>query len=395
MKSLRDDSDIGSLPYAGRDPCIYWGKRKFGVRVYKTGAKTFVLAYTDDNGKKRLLTLGRYPDISRESAEDLAGAYRLEIKDGRNPVEERRAVALSDTSETHRISRTTTVRSLCVSYLSLHASKKRSGKSDKRLLERFVIPAWGNREAEVIGPMQGAMLHMQVSKKTPGQANRLIAVIRKMWKLAVIWEFVSEHHRNPAYGVEMNKETSRERFINANELPQLIAAIEEETDVRIRSVLWLYLLTGARKSELLEAKWVDVDLVRRELRIPKPKQGKPHIYPLTDHAIKVLEQLPRFADNPFLIPGDKNAEHFVNISKPWERVRKRARLDDVWLHDLRRSVGSWLALSGYSLPVIGKVLGHSSPRTTQIYARLTDDVARAALEGHSKKIAEVLRTNNT
>src|SRR5437868_9377116 len=98
--------------------------------------------------------------MSRESAEDLAGAYRLEIKVGRNPVEERRAVALSDKSGPHRISRTTTVRSLCESYVSLHASKKRSGKSDKRLLERFVIPAWGNREAESIGPMHGATLHM-------------------------------------------------------------------------------------------------------------------------------------------------------------------------------------------------------------------------------------------
>ena len=393
MKHLPDKCDLASLTYTGRDPCIYWGQRKFGVRVYPTGAKAFVLAYTDANRKKRLVTLGRYPEVSRAIAEDLAGSYRLEIKEGRNPIEEKHA-RKNNTQRQHR-PRNGTVRSLCFAYLELHAKKKRSGKSDKRLLERFVIPTWGNRAAESISPIDGATLHVRVSQKTPGQANRLIAVIRKMWKLAVIWGYVSPAHRNPAYGVEMNDEAPRERFITADELPQLIAAIEQETDVRVRSLLWLYLLTGARKSELLKARWDHLDMARGELRIPRPKQRKPHVYPLTEHALKVINQLPRFDDNPFLVPGDKLGSHFVNISKPWSRVRKRAGLPDVWLHDLRRSVGSWLAISGYSLPVIGKVLGHSSPRTTQIYARLTDEVARAALEGHSKKIAAVLRRNNT
>jgi integrase len=108
--------------------------------------------------------------------------------------------------------------------------------------------------------------------------------------------------------------------------------------------------------------------------------------------MEVLNQIPRFAGNPYLIPGDKEGCHLVNISKAWNRVRKRADLKDVRLHDLRRSVGSWLAMSGHSLPVIGKVLGHSSPRTTQIYARLTDDIARLALESHSQRLIEVVKT---
>ena len=159
----------------------------------------------------------------------------------------------------------------------------------------------------------------------------------------------------------------------------------------MRAALWLFMLTGARKSELLEARWENLDIDRRELRIPKPKQGKPHVYPLSTRAMKVLQQMPRFSGNPYVIPGDKEGSHLVNISKSWNRVRTRAELKDIRLHDLRRSVGSWLAMSGHSLPVIGKVLGHSSPRTTQIYARLTDDAARLALESHAHQLIEVLQ----
>jgi integrase len=109
--------------------------------------------------------------------------------------------------------------------------------------------------------------------------------------------------------------------------------------------------------------------------------------------MEVLAHMPHFAGNPYVIPGDKDGQHLVNISKAWNRVRNRADLQDVRLHDLRRSVGSWLAMSGHSLLEIGKVLGHSSPRTTQIYARLTDDVARLALESHSERMLQVLRTH--
>ena len=279
---------------------------------------------------------------------------------------------------------------LCDAYVALHANKKRSGKSDTRMLERFVRPAWGKATAASVSRTQVAMLHAQVSKETPGQANRLLAVLKTMWRKAAMWGYVPESHANPAVGVQMNKEYPRERFVKPSELPRLVAAIEKESDIRIRAALWLFLLTGARKSELLQARWDCVDLDRGELRIPRPKQGKPHIYPLSSRALEVLASLPRFDDNPFVIPGDKPGQHLVNISKAWDRVRGRANLQDITLHDLRRSVGSWLAISGHSLLEIGKVLGHSSPRTTQIYARLTDDVARSALDGHATRMMQVL-----
>ena len=210
------------------------------------------------------------------------------------------------------------------SYLALHASKKSQAIPTSSLINRFVRPAWDKLRADTVSRTHVAMLHTQVSTATPGQANRLLAVIKTMWKKAAMWGYVPDNHANPAVGVTMNKEFARERFIKPSELPRLIAAIEQEPDIRVRAALWLFLLTGARKSELLEATWENVDLERRELRIPKPKQGKPHVYPLSVLAMEVVAQLPRFDGNPYLIPGDKPGRHLVNISKPWNRVRHRA-----------------------------------------------------------------------
>jgi integrase len=392
---LNEDTDIATLRYTGKEPCIYWGRRGFGVRVYLSGVKKYILSYRS-SGRKRLLTLGDYPNLSRAKAEDMAASYRLQVGEGDDPVQEKRlATAASAQMPKPQITAKKNVGALCDAYLSLHAAKKRSGYSDERLISRFVRPQWEKLRVETIGRAHVANLHAQVSKATPGQANRLLAIIKTMWKKAAMWGFVPENHANPAVGVSMNKEFPRERFIKPSELPPLISAVEQEPDIRVRGALWLFLLTGARKSELLEATWENVDLDRRELRIPKPKQGKPHVYPLSTRAMEVIAQLPRFAGNPYLIPGDKPGWHLVNISKPWDRVRRRAELRDVRLHDLRRSVGSWLAMSGHSLVEIGKVLGHSSPRTTQIYARLTDEVARAALESHSERMMEVLQSATT
>jgi integrase len=330
--------------------------------------------------------------MSQDKAEDMAAAYRLQIAEGSDPAQEKRLTshATNAVPKPYPLGKKT-VSALCDTYLALHAEKKRSGRDDERLIERFIRPVWGNLRADALMRQQITMQHASISKKTPVQANRMLAVLKAMMNKASLWGFVPENHANPALKVPMNKEQSRERFVSLEELPRLADAIETEPNIFVRAVLWLYLLTGARKSELLEARWTDVDPERQELRIPRPKQGKPHVYPLTPRAMEVLSSLPRYENNPFIFPGLKFGARMVNISKPWNRVRTRAKLTDVHLHDLRRSVGSWLAEAGFSLISIGKVLGHRSPRTTQIYARLTDGAARVALESHAAKMLEVLQ----
>jgi integrase len=141
-----------------------------------------------------------------------------------------------------------------------------------------------------------------------------------------------------------------------------------------------------RKSELLEAKWKDIDWDRKELRLADTKAGRIHYVPLSEPAIAVLRQIPRIEGNPYIIVGKKEGSHLVNIYKPWNRIRKSAGVDDVRLHDLRRTLGSWMAQSGNSLHLIGRVLNHSSQATTAVYARFAQDNVRDALESHGKKI---------
>lgn len=144
-----------------------------------------------------------------------------------------------------------------------------------------------------------------------------------------------------------------------------------------------------RKSELLQAKWEDLDVERRELRIPETKTGRPHVVPLSDPAFEILTSLPREQSNPYLFPGRKKGQPLSDVTKPWRRIREKSGLEDIRLHDLRRTVGSWMAISGASLSLIGKVLNHSDPSTTAVYARLAENSARDALERHAENIMDV------
>jgi integrase len=210
-----------------------------------------------------------------------------------------------------------------------------------------------------------------------------------MFELARRWGFVPENAANPARGVDKFKEQKRDRWVKPEELPRLAAAIGQDPNLYARAALWLYLLTGVRKTELLTTRWADVDLARGELRLPETKAGRTHYVPLSPPAVALLRALPREAGNPYLLPGLKPGSHLVNIEKPWRRVRKVAGVEDVRLHDLRRTVGSWLAQAGSSLPLIGRVLNHTDPKTTAIYARLGDDPARRALAEHAERITAI------
>jgi integrase len=177
--------------------------------------------------------------------------------------------------------------------------------------------------------------------------------------------------------------------VKPDELPLLAKAINEEENYYGSKALWLYLLLGCRRDELLKAKRSDIDWDRRELRLPHTKAGRVHYIPISEPALAILRELPEEDGNPYLLPGHKTGHHLVNIEKIWRRVRKAAKVEDVRLHDLRRTLGSWLAQSGNSLHLIGRVLNHSSQATTAVYARFGQDNVRQALEIHGKKLMSI------
>jgi len=382
-------SVIDGLKYTGdaskNERCIIWADEPngFGVRVYPSGKKAFVYSYRHE-GRRQMKTIGRYGDITLAQAEDFVKKDIAALLDNKSPLAERKKARLGDT-----------VRQLCDLYIERHAKHKKSGDEDERRINAHILPSWGAHKIKSITRQDVIELHHKIGKNvyrgkpTIYEANRVLSLVSKLFSFAGQMEMVDAGHPNPAIGVTKFKEESRDRFVSPDELPKLIEAIDAELNQYARYALWLYLLAGLRKEELLTAKWGDVDFNRKELRLTDTKNGKNHYLPLSDAAMELLNQIPRVEGNPYIIVGKNPGCHLVNIDKPWQRVRKAAVVDDVHIHDLRRTVGSWLAQAGNSLHLIGRVLNHSNSSTTAIYARFGQDHIREALDRHGNQVLAV------
>lgn len=379
---------IDSLKYSGdaskNEKCIIWADEPtgLGVRVYPSGKKAFVYSYRHE-GRKQLKTIGRYGDITLAQAEGLVRKDVVGLLENKNPLAERKKARLGDT-----------VRQLCALYIDSHASTKKTGGEDERRINTHILPAWSAHKAKSITRQDVSELHKRIGKNiyrgkpTIYEANRVLSLVSKLFSFATKEGLLDPGHPNPAIGIDRFKEEKRDRFVSSEELPKLIEAIQQEPNKSAQYALWLYLLTGLRKEELLSAKWVDVVKITGgyQLRSLDTKNGKTHYLPLSNAAMAVLDQIPKVDGNPYVIVGKNEGKHLVNVDKPWQRVRKTAGVEDVHIHDLRRTVGSWLAQSGNSLHLIGRVLNHSNQSTTAVYARFGQDHVREALDRHGDQI---------
>lgn len=390
MKLTKRVIDTAAYQGESNARCVLWDTEVpgFGLRVFPSGKKAFVLSYRTQ-GRKRLMTIGTYGVLTLDQARTNARALLAKVEtESADPLADRQRDAQGET-----------LRDLCAAYMERHGQAKKSGSEDRRRIDKHLLPAWGSLKVRAITHADVAALHAKIGKTRPYEANRTLALLSKMFELARRWDFVPKDHSNPARDIDRFKEHKRDRWITPEELPRLAQAINEEPNEVARFALWLYLLTGARKSELLRARWEHVDWSRAELKLPDTKAGRVHYIPLSTPALALLGEIPREDENPFILrgrgPRSKQAAsmqgptHLVNISKPWNRVRKAAGVEDVRLHDLRRTVGSWLAQSGNSLHLIGRVLNHSNQSTTAVYARFGEDSVRAALEQHGARLLGV------
>jgi len=369
------------------DKAVYKGKGKkgfyalwdgqlrgFGLRITPNGTKTFIVFYRI-GGKQKILALGKYGILTVDQARKMAREILVEVTKGNDPVAERKA---------HE----STFAELAARYMTDYSKvHKKSWREDQRRLDTRILPAFGKKAVISITRAEIIKFHQRMGEERgPYEANRLLALLSTMFEYARRIELIPFDHANPARMVEKFREQSREVFVDRKtELPRLLDALELEPNPYVKSAILLFLLTGMRKSELLTACWEWIDWDRRELRLPDTKGGRPHVVPLVDEAIDILNTLPRIVGNPYIFPSlDEPGKRLWNIDKPWRRIRAAAGLDHVHIHDLRRSVGSWMAEDGVSLQIIGKVLGHADINTTRIYSRLTEDPARAALDQSAK-----------
>lgn len=368
----------------GRD--IAWDKKitGLGLRIYESGKKSFVLSYRF-GGRKHLMALGPYGVWTVDQARTEAGKKLIALKDGIDPIEEKLRAGVGNTFS-----------DLSKHYIESHAKpNKKTWKEDKRRLDNHTPASWKQRLAANITRNDVSGLYGNLKKDKPYEANRVLALLRHMFRLGQEWGHIPEGTPNPAIlSKEVKfKEQKRKRYLKEHELPALAKAIDAEENIYVRSALWLYLLTGLRKTELLTAKRENINWEDKLLRLPDTKADEEQFATLSAPAIAIMQATPKMEKNPYLLPGRRKGKHLVNITIPWRRVRKAAKCEDLRLHDLRRTVGSWMTQSGVDLNTIKEALRHADVATTLTYARLGQDAAREPMEALGKQIMEVAGKN--
>jgi len=235
----------------------------FGLRVFPSGSKSFVLSYRS-KGRKRLMTVGRYGILTLSEARERAKKHLVQVTDGEDPLENR-----------NRDKQGMTVAEFSKVYIERHAQpRKKTWVEDQRRIDKYLIPSIGSHRLAAVTRADIAALHGRIGQDARYEANRILALVKVIWHMADQWGYLPAGTKNPAVGIEPFKEKSRDRFLKPEELPKLAETINQEDSLYVRAALWLLLLTGMRKSEVLTARWEDVDFKREELRLEDTKAGR-------------------------------------------------------------------------------------------------------------------------
>lgn len=340
--------------------------RGLAIGVSFTGAKSFVV-YRKVQGRPERITLGRYPDLTIEQARGKAQAINAAIAHGENPADKKRAAR-----------KEMTFGALFAEYLERHAKhNKRTWEEDRDVFGRH-LGALGKLKLSAVKRSDIAAIHSHIGKEHPRTANKALALVSSIFGRAIEWGLWDS--RNPARGIKRFKEHSRDRFLQADELPRFFQAVTEEPNDTIRDYVLISLLTGARRSNVLAMQREDISFDRGEWRIQHTKNGIPQTVTLSPEALAILANRKPAEPSGFVFPGPGKTGHLKEPRKGWERILMRAGIQDLRIHDLRRTLGSWQAKTGASLTIIGKSLNHKSPVTTAVYARLDLDPVRESVQ---------------
>jgi integrase len=357
----------------------------FGVRRQR-GRPHYFFAYRFA-GRRHWVTLGEHGgNLTTEQARKKAEELRGKVAFGGNPAGEKAADKKSGT-----------VKELAERFMEDHAPARNKASTVaeyERLIRLHIEPTLGAYRVNSVTESDIAQWHAKF-KKHRVAGNRSLALIKYLFSLAEKWGARDRKLGNPARGIEMFPEKSRERLLTAEELARLGAALdaaekEKSEHASVIACIRLLILTGARLSEILTLKWEYLDFDRSVARLPDSKTGKKTL-PLGAPALELLSALPRHRGEPYVCSGIDKGAHFVGIQKPWRRIRADAKLPDLRIHDLRHGWASIAAMAGDSLLLIGKVLGHKQARTTERYAHLQDDPVQAVADKTARHIAAAMK----
>jgi len=371
---------VDRLAVNGKD-AVFWDHALpgFGVRVYPSGAKVYVVQ-TRAGGRSKRVRVGRHGDLSPDQARREAARLIACIKAGEPLEAHAPPPTVAELAERY-----------LREYVDVH-NKPATIARYRLMLGKHIVPALG---ALVVAEVEGKdILTLQYAlREKPTVANHAVDMLVKMFNLAELWE-MRPPGRNPCKGVRRYKvELHKERFLTAEELARLGQALDAAPTERLASrhaaaAIRLLVLTGCRRNEILGLRWTDLDFAAGEFSLADSKTGA-RIVPLPPAAAEVLKALPRTPNNPWVIPGKKWGTHLRNLNDSWDRVRRRAGLDGVRLHDLRHTFASRALALGEGLPMIGELLGHTQVNTTARYAHL----ARESVQVSTARVAESIGAN--
>lgn len=397
MSKITKRTVDAAAPRAGRWTLWDAEIKGFGVRVMPSGVKTYIARYRVGGGRSgvmRQIVIGRTSQVTPDQARRRALQIMADVAAGKDPQSERSA----SRSEMN-------LSELCDTYLSEGVATKKASTIalDRIRIERHIKPQIGRLKVNSVARADVERLMRDVASgkvrgdATPhtrggkGAATRTVSLLGAIFGFAVDRGIVSA---NPVRGVKRFPDVKRERFLSATELGRLGDALAEELsaggDWRHVAIIRLLALTGARKSEIVYLRKAEIDSPASLARLPDSKTGA-KVLRLGAAAMEVIASLPE-TEGPYLFPDPRDsAAPVANLDWAWVRIRKRAGLEDVRIHDLRHSFASAAVATGQGLPMIGKLLGHSRVETTARYAHLADDPVKAAADRIASTVAAAMK----
>ena len=351
------------------------------LEVRRSGGKTYYIRYTNKRGVQRQYRLGNAMVLKLAQARFMAKVALNRVAMGEDPCEEKALLKQIPTF----------AQFIDEQYLPFIKSYKRSWSTDVSLLKNHLLPRFGKRYLDEITREDIAKIHAdrKASGGSAASANRLLIMMRFIYNLILKWK-VPGITVNPCKYIPLMKEANkRERYLSVKEAELLYEAVSNSENTMLRYIVPMLILTGARKRELLDARWTDFDLDHRIWTIPMSKSGKPRHIPLSDGALALLASVPRVQDVPFAFANPETGKPYVSIHYAWNTARKRVGLSDVRMHDLRHSFASLLINSGRTLYEVQQILGHSNTTTTQRYAHLSQVTLLAAANSASNAVGQV------
>jgi len=355
------------------------GEKGLVLLVSNGGAKTFYL-YKRVNGTPKRIKIGSFPDLSVENARKAAMKNKGLIAGGGDPHEEAKLDKAKGTLATFFYEH----------YIPNHAKKhKKTWQQDEKNFELYLKPL-RNKPFLKITRHQVESLHNSIATNNGKYAsNRILALVHSIYNRGIEEDMCKE---NPAHGIKKFKEKSRERFLQPEEMPRFFAALDAEPNDTMKDYFYMLLLTGARRQNVASMHWRDISLDLAAWTIHDTKNGDPYTVNLPTPALEVLGRRISTKGDGWVFPSaTSKSGHIEEPKSAWKRILQRAEIEDLRVHDLRRTLGSYQAIGGSNQYVIGKSLGHKSGAATAIYARLNADPVRESVEKATATLIELGR----